>query len=56
MVMGLSNISAKDVINDLSESKLKEIIKILGEEREAAIIAKNIVKTRSKKKSLKLMS
>ncbi len=54
MVMGLSNISAKDVINDLSESKLKEIIKILGEEREAAIIAKNIVKTRSKKKITKV--
>ena len=54
MVMGLSNISAKDVINDLSEAQLKEIIKILGEEREAAIIAKNIVKTRSKKKITKV--
>ncbi len=50
MKMGLSNISAQDVINNLSEAKLKLIIKILGEEKEATTIAKNIVKARSKKK------
>ena len=48
MSMGLSTISAQDVINNLSETKLKLIIKILGEEK-AHKIAKNIVKARSKK-------
>ena len=33
MTMGFSKISAKDVVNDLSESQLKLIIKILGRER-----------------------
>ncbi len=50
MSMGLSKISAEDVVNNLSESQLKLIIKVLGEETEAAIIAKNIVKARIKKK------
>ena len=31
-------------------SDLKQIIKILGEEKEASVIAKNIVKARIKKK------
>ena len=44
MTMGLSNISAQDVVNNLSENELKLIIKILGEEKEASRIAKNIVK------------
>ncbi len=50
MNMGLSNISAEEVINKLSEKHLKLIIKIFGEEQDAAIIAKNIVKARSNKK------
>ena len=50
MSMGLSTISAQEVINNLSEAKLKLIIKILGEEKEAHKIAKNIVKARSEKK------
>tara|TARA_Y100000768_G_scaffold387034_1_gene377024 strand:+ start:662 stop:1672 length:1011 start_codon:yes stop_codon:yes gene_type:complete len=50
MSMGLSNFSAQEVINNLSESHLKLIIKILGEEKEASRIAKNIVKVRLKKK------
>ena len=50
MTMGLTNLSAQEVINNLSEAKLKLIIKILGEEKEANIIAKNIVKARSEKK------
>ena len=54
MSMGLSNISAKDVVNNLSERDLKLVIKIFGEEKEAAKIAKNIVKTRSKKKITKV--
>ena len=50
MNMGLSHISAQEVVNNLSESDLKQIIKILGEEKEASAIAKNIVKARIKKK------
>ena len=54
MSMGLNHISAQDVINNLSEIDLKLIIKILGEEKEASRIAKNIVKTRNKKKITKV--
>ena len=50
MTMGLNEISALDVINNLSETDLKSVIKILGEESEASKIAKNIVNYRSKKK------
>ena len=54
MSMGLNEISAQDVINNLSELELKLIIKILGEEKEAARIAKNIVKYRNEKKITKV--
>ena len=50
MTMGLTDISAEDVINNLNEKQLKLIIKILGEEKDAPIIAKNIVKARLNKK------
>ena len=50
MSMGLSNTSAQEVVNNLCESQLKLIIKILGEEKEASKIAKNIVRERFKKK------
>ncbi len=50
MTMGLSDISAQDVINNLSEEKLKLIIKILGEEKDASKIAKNIATARLEKK------
>ena len=50
MTMGLSDISAQEVVNNLSEKQLKLIIKILGEEKEASKIAKNIVKARALKK------
>ena len=50
MTMGLSSFSAQEAINSLSESHLKLIIKILGEEKEASKIAKNIVKDRLKKR------
>ena len=52
MCMGLNKISALDAVNNLSEFDLKTIIKILGEEKEAFKIAKNIVKYRSEKKIL----
>ena len=50
MTMGLNEISAFDVINNLSEKDLKLVIKILGDEQEASKIAKNIVKFRNIKK------
>jgi 16S rRNA (cytosine1402-N4)-methyltransferase len=50
MQMGLSNLSAEEVINTLDETNLKLVIKILGEEQEANKIAKNIIKARQIKK------
>ena len=50
MTMGLNEISALDAINNLSEPDLKRVIKILGDEKEASKIAKNIVKYRNNKK------
>tara|TARA_B100001063_G_scaffold18375_1_gene14152 strand:+ start:2164 stop:3177 length:1014 start_codon:yes stop_codon:yes gene_type:complete len=46
MTMGLNEISAFEAINNLSETDLKSVIKILGDEKEASRIAKNIVKYR----------
>lgn len=54
MSMGLTNISAEEVVNNYSEQKLKLIIKILGEEKDAFRIAKNIIKTRLIKKITKV--
>jgi len=50
MQMGLSDISAEEVINTLDEKNLRLIIKILGEEQEANKIVKNIIKARQIKK------
>ena len=50
MAMGLNEISAFEAINNLSEIDLKLVIKILGDEKEASRIAKNIVKYRKEKK------
>jgi len=50
MTMGLNEISALEVINNLSETDLKLVIKILGDEKEAAKIAKNIVNHRNIRK------
>ena len=46
MSMGLTDISAEEVINNFSEIELKLIIKIFGEEKEASKIARNIVESR----------
>jgi len=54
MSMGLSPTSAEEVINNFSEQKLKSIIKILGEEKDASRITKNIIKTRLMKKITKV--
>tara|TARA_B100001057_G_scaffold206468_1_gene207226 strand:- start:196 stop:1206 length:1011 start_codon:yes stop_codon:yes gene_type:complete len=50
MTMGLNEISALDVINNLCEPDLKQVIRILGDEREASKIARNIVIHRNTKK------
>lgn len=50
MGMGLNEFSALEAVNNLSEVDLRTVIKILGEEKEAFKIAKNIVKHRSEKK------
>ena len=50
MTMGLNEITALDAINTLSEPDLKQVIKILGDEKEASKIAKNIVNCRNIKK------
>ena len=50
MSMGINEISAFEVINNLREEDLKLIIRILGDEKEASKIAKNIVKYRNIKK------
>ena len=54
MNMGLSPISAEEVLNNFDESSLKSIIKILGEEKESTKIVKNILKVRKKKKILNI--
>ena len=54
MSMGLSDFSAEEVVNNFSEQKLKLIIKVLGEEKDASRIAKNIIKARSIKKIKKV--
>ena len=50
MQMGLSNRSAEDIINTAEEKNLRLIIKILGEEKEANRITRNIIKARTIKK------
>ena len=54
MSMGLTSLSAEEVINEYSEKKLKLIIKVLGEEKDAFRIAKNIIKARSLKRISKV--
>ena len=54
MRMGLTELSALEVINNVNEKKLKLILKILGDEKEASKIAKNIVKARQEKKITKV--
>ena len=49
MSMGLSHISAFEVINSLNQNDLKDIIKNFGEENEASTIAMNIIKEKGQK-------
>ena len=46
MRMSMSGVSAKDIVNNASESELRRIIYTYGEEKFAPSIAKNIVKSR----------
>ena len=50
MNMGLSSFSAEEVINNYEANDLKAILKILGEEKDASNIVKNILKARKIKK------
>ena len=54
MSMGLSNLSAEEVINNYDEHTLLLIIKVLGEEKEASKIVRNIIKARKEKKISKV--
>ena len=49
MQMGINKYSAYDVVNTLDKRSLANIIKFLGDENDAKIIANKIVKYRSKK-------
>ena len=50
MTMGLTDLSAEKVVNNLNESQLRLIIRTLGEEKDASNIAKNIIKSRLEKR------
>ena len=54
MSMGLSSLSAEEVINNYDENHLRLILKVLGEEKEASKIVKNIIRERKKKKITKV--
>ena len=54
MNMGLSSISAEEILNNFDEKSLKLIIKILGDEKESTKIVKNILKARKVKKISKV--
>ena len=53
MTMGLNEISAFDAINKLSETELKAVIKIFGDEKDAFRIAKKYCQTSKYKKIIK---
>ena len=50
MMMGLNNFSASEVVNKLEKHELEKILKYFGDEKDAKIISKNIIKFREKKK------
>ena len=49
MMMGFNDFSAKEVINNLEVKEIEKILKYFGDENDAKIIAKNIVKERQLK-------
>ena len=50
MKMGLNDFSAKEVINNLESKEIEKILKYFGDENDAKIIARNIIKHRQVKK------
>ena len=49
MMMGLNEFSANDVINKLNKEDIEKILKFFGDEKDAKIISKNIIKFREHK-------
>ena len=49
MMMGLNDFSANEAVNNLEDKELEKILKYFGDENDAKIIAKNIVKERQLK-------
>ena len=50
MMMGLNDFSADKVINNLDEKEIEKILKYFGDENDAKLISRNIVKERQSKK------
>ena len=50
MMMGLNDFSACEVINKLTDKEIEKILKYFGDENEAKLISKNIIKERKLKK------
>ena len=50
MMMGLNDFSAKEAVNNLEGKEIEKILKYFGNENEAKIITKNIIKERQSKK------
>ena len=49
MMMGLNEFSANDAINKLNKEDIEKILKFFGDEKDAKIISKNIIKFRENK-------
>ncbi len=50
MMMGQNDFSAKEVINNLEDKEIEKILKFFGDEKDARLIAKNIIKERKSRK------
>ena len=50
MMMGLNDFSANDVINNLEEEELVKILRYFGDEKDAKLISRNIIKERKSNK------
>ena len=46
MMMGLNDFSAKETVNKLEDKELEKILKYFGDESDAKLISRNIVKER----------
>ena len=50
MMMGLNDFSAKEAINYLEQKQIEKILKYFGDEKDAKLISRNIIKLRQSKK------